>query len=72
MKSRGRTQRLRYGLYVPNFGRSAEPAGLSEMALEAEKYGWDGFFLWDHLVEWDHRVPLYDSFTILAAIAVKT
>ena len=72
MKSRGRRQRPHYGLYVPNFGRSAEPAVLSEMALEAERSGWDGFFLWDHLVEWDHRVPLYDSFTILAAIAVKT
>jgi alkanesulfonate monooxygenase SsuD/methylene tetrahydromethanopterin reductase-like flavin-dependent oxidoreductase (luciferase family) len=45
---------------------------LAEMALEAEKSGWDGFFLWDHLVEWDRRVPLYDSFTSLAAIAMKT
>jgi hypothetical protein len=51
---------------------SAEPTLLSEMALEAEKSGWDGFFLWDHLVESAQRVPLYDSFTTLAAIAVKT
>lgn len=72
MKSNGSGHRLRYGLYVPNFGRSAEPVVLSEMALEAEKSGWDGFFLWDHLVEFAHRVPIYDSFTSLAAIAVKT
>ncbi len=72
MKVRGRKQILRYGLYVPNFGRSAEPNLLLDMAIEAEKFGWDGFFLWDHLVESDLRVSLHDSFTLLAAIAVKT
>lgn len=65
-------RKLRYGLYIPNFGRSAEPSFLSDMALDAERSGWDGFFLWDHLVEYDRRVQLYDSFTTLAAIAVKT
>ena len=70
MKWRKRT--LRFGLYVPNFGKSAEPSVISEMAVEAEKAGWDGFFLWDHLVESNLRVPLYDSFTLLAAMAVKT
>lgn len=45
---------------------------LAEMAVEAEKSGWGGFFLWDHVVEWDRRVPICDSFTVLAAIAVKT
>ena len=63
---------MRYGLYVPNFGRSADPTVLSGMAVEAERCGWDGFFLWDHLVEWTQRVPIYDSFTTLAAIATKT
>jgi alkanesulfonate monooxygenase SsuD/methylene tetrahydromethanopterin reductase-like flavin-dependent oxidoreductase (luciferase family) len=72
MNSKGRRQSISFGLYVPNFGRCAEPTVLSEMALEAEKSGWDGFFLWDHLVEWNQRVPLYDSFTSLGAIAVKT
>ena len=65
-------QDLRYGLYVPCFGKSAHPLVLANMALEAEKAGWDGFFLWDHLVQWEQRVPLYDSFTCLAAIATKT
>ena len=62
--ARRRRQRLRYGLYVPNFGRASEPAVLAEMALEAEKSGWDGFFLWDHIVEWDRRVPICDSLTV--------
>jgi len=63
---------LHYGLYVPNFGKSSYPRTLAKLAGEAEKSGWDGFFLWDHLVEWDKRVPIFDSFIALAAIAVGT
>ncbi len=69
---RNRADNLKFGLYVPNFGRSSHPLTLTEMAVEAEKSGWDGFFLWDHLVEWDKGLPLSDSLTVLAAIAVKT
>ena len=57
---------------MPNFGKSANPLTLCEMASTAEKSGWDGFFLWDHLVEWDKRLLLSDSLTTLAAIATKT
>ena len=67
-----RENRLRYGLYVPNFGRASYARILAELASDAEKSGWDGFFLWDHIVEWNRRVPLCDSFTALAAIALKT
>ncbi len=63
---------MRYGLYVPNFGKGSSPRKYVEMAIEAEKAGWDGFFLWDHLVEWKKRVALHDSFIVLAAIASKT
>lgn len=63
---------MRYGLYMPNFGRAAHPRILAKLALDAERSGWDGFFLWDHLVEWDRRVPIYDSFTSLSAMAVNT
>jgi len=57
---------------VPNFGTASHPETLAKLALEAEKSGWDGFFLWNHLVEWDKRVPIYDSFTSLVAIALNT
>lgn len=40
--------------------------------MEAEKSGWGGFFLWNHIVEWEKRVPIYDPFTSLAAIALRT
>ena len=64
--------RLQYGLYLPNFGRTAYASTLAEMAHEAEMSGWDGFFLWDHLIQWDQRVPICDSFIALAAIAANT
>jgi len=57
---------------VPNVGTASHPETLAKLALEAEKSGWDGFFLWNHLVEWDKRFPIYDTFTSLAAIALKT
>jgi len=63
---------LKHGLYVPNFGKASDPKTLVHAAIEAERHGWDGFFLWDHLVEWEKRVPVSDSFTTLSAIAVKT
>jgi alkanesulfonate monooxygenase SsuD/methylene tetrahydromethanopterin reductase-like flavin-dependent oxidoreductase (luciferase family) len=59
-------------LYVPNFGTASHPETLAKLAMEAEKSGWDGFFLWNHLVEWDKRFPIYDTFTSLTAVALKT
>ena len=57
---------------MPNFGVAAHPRTVAELAEEAEEHGWDGYYLWDHLVLWDKRVPIYDSFTTLAAIAMRT
>ncbi len=65
-------QEPKYGLHVPNFGKAAHPVTLAKLALEAEKSGWDGFFLWNHIVEWEKRVPIYDTFTSLAAMASRT
>jgi alkanesulfonate monooxygenase SsuD/methylene tetrahydromethanopterin reductase-like flavin-dependent oxidoreductase (luciferase family) len=70
--ARRRPNKVRFGLYVPNFGKCSNPLTLAEMAVSAEKAGWDGFFLWDHLVEWDKRFPLSDSLTTLAVIASRT
>ena len=64
--------RLRCGLYVPDFGKSAYPRTMANLAREAEQAGWDGFFLWDHILEWDKWVPVFDSFTNLAAISMST
>jgi len=72
MKSRENV-RVHYGLYVPNFGKASYARTLAELARDAEKYGWDGFFLWDHLVDEGsvHR-PTVDTYTALSAIAMNT
>ncbi len=57
---------------MPNFGKSSDPRMMAELAFVAEKSGWDGFFVWDHILEWDRRVPISDSFTVLAAIATRS
>jgi len=46
---------LRYGLYLPNFGKASNPKTYAELALMAERVGWDGFF-WDRSIEWNQRI----------------
>ena len=65
-------QRLRHGLYLPNFGKASHPKTYAKLALMAERAGWDGFFLWDHVIERNLRIPLTDAFIALSAIAMKT
>lgn len=56
-----------------NFGESADPRVLIELAREAEQAGWNGFFLTDALMyHADGHEPLTDTFTGLAAIAART
>jgi alkanesulfonate monooxygenase SsuD/methylene tetrahydromethanopterin reductase-like flavin-dependent oxidoreductase (luciferase family) len=64
--------KVRYGLYVPNYGKAARPETLVHLASEAEEHGWDGFFLWDSISGEDRRLPTVDAFTTLAAMAVNT
>jgi alkanesulfonate monooxygenase SsuD/methylene tetrahydromethanopterin reductase-like flavin-dependent oxidoreductase (luciferase family) len=61
---------VRYGLSIPNF---AEPSRLVELAVAAERAGWDGFFLWDHIVvNRSMSPPISDPWTTLGAVAVMT
>lgn len=62
---------MRFALNVPNFGALSDPITLMELAADAERSGWDGFFLWDHILLWD-RNPIADPWIALAAIAVRT
>lgn len=68
-----KSHKLRYGLYLPNFGEAAYARTLTELAVESENAGWDGFFLWDHVMHSKtQRSPMVDSLTTLAAVAIKT
>ena len=61
---------MRYGLSVPNIG---EVARLVELGLEADRAGWDGFFLWDHIrFSKEFPVTVFDPWVVLAAIAERT
>lgn len=62
---------MKFGLDLTIFGELADPLVLTELALEAETAGWDGFFLWDHLLAED-RVPVTDPWMVFAAVATRT
>jgi probable F420-dependent oxidoreductase len=63
---------VRRGLAVPNFAEN--PADLIELGTDAERAGFDGFFLWDHIVFSDtgDGPPIADPWQVLAAVATRT
>ena len=62
---------VRWGLSISLSGELADPRQLAEVAVAAERAGWDGVFVWDHL--WNRTsAPFADPFVTLAAIAVAT
>jgi alkanesulfonate monooxygenase SsuD/methylene tetrahydromethanopterin reductase-like flavin-dependent oxidoreductase (luciferase family) len=62
---------VRWGLSISLSGELADPNVVAEVAVTAERSGWDGVFVWDHL--WNRTlVPFADPFVTLAAIAVAT
>jgi alkanesulfonate monooxygenase SsuD/methylene tetrahydromethanopterin reductase-like flavin-dependent oxidoreductase (luciferase family) len=62
---------VRYSISVPNFGELADPRLHTEIAREAERAGWDGYFVWDHLLVWNGNV-VADPWSILTAVALGT
>ena len=64
---------MKYGIYLPNYGKSASASAIAELAAQAEQYGWDGFFIWDHiLAHKTQKVPLLDPWVSLTAVAMRT
>jgi alkanesulfonate monooxygenase SsuD/methylene tetrahydromethanopterin reductase-like flavin-dependent oxidoreductase (luciferase family) len=64
---------MKYGVYLPNFGKEASARAFAELAIEAEEAGWDGFFIWDHILHsLSQRVPLVDPWVTLGAVAIRT
>ncbi len=63
---------MRFGLNVIHVWNVDNPAEyILNLAVAADKAGWDGFLLWDHLT-WFTRAPMVDPWTILGAIAGRT
>jgi alkanesulfonate monooxygenase SsuD/methylene tetrahydromethanopterin reductase-like flavin-dependent oxidoreductase (luciferase family) len=63
---------LRCGVGVPNVGAFGDPLLLVELAMAAEEYGWDGFFVWDHLLYHDQAWDVADPVAVIAAVATRT
>lgn len=64
---------INYGVYIANFGPNWTVNSFVELAKEAEKAGWDGFFIWDHIFSGDMPdANVVDPFITLAAIASQT
>jgi alkanesulfonate monooxygenase SsuD/methylene tetrahydromethanopterin reductase-like flavin-dependent oxidoreductase (luciferase family) len=63
---------MKCGVYLPNFGPYGDIRALVDLARDAERAGWDGFFLWDHIANRGSPVPMVDPWVALAAIAVAT
>jgi alkanesulfonate monooxygenase SsuD/methylene tetrahydromethanopterin reductase-like flavin-dependent oxidoreductase (luciferase family) len=51
----------------------SDAATLVDLAVEAERTGWDGVFLWDHLVfQRQSRLDVHDPWVLLGAMAQAT
>lgn len=59
-----------FGLSVPISGAFADAPLLGELAAEAERAGWDGFFIWDEIIS--DGLPIGDVTVSLAVIALRT
>jgi alkanesulfonate monooxygenase SsuD/methylene tetrahydromethanopterin reductase-like flavin-dependent oxidoreductase (luciferase family) len=60
---------MQFGLDVSIAGVHSNPRTLADLACEAERAGWDGFFVQDYITSDE---PIIDPWVALAAIAVKT
>jgi alkanesulfonate monooxygenase SsuD/methylene tetrahydromethanopterin reductase-like flavin-dependent oxidoreductase (luciferase family) len=61
---------MQYAVSVPPFDEFFQPRVLADLAADAERAGWDGFFIWDHVLIWP--TPIADPWIAMAAIALRT
>lgn len=60
---------MKFG-FISSFGTIDEHVAL---AGEVEEHGWDGYFTWDAVsLDGAWAMPVYDPFSILAAVAART
>jgi alkanesulfonate monooxygenase SsuD/methylene tetrahydromethanopterin reductase-like flavin-dependent oxidoreductase (luciferase family) len=59
---------MKFGFIVP-FATVDQNMNLAQ---EIESAGWDGYFTWDGIAVGDGAVEIWDPWTLLAAVAVKT
>jgi alkanesulfonate monooxygenase SsuD/methylene tetrahydromethanopterin reductase-like flavin-dependent oxidoreductase (luciferase family) len=62
---------MRFGIDLPTTGDYADVRLLAELAVEADRCGWDGFFVYDQVAS-EAPEPLVDPWIALTAIALAT
>ena len=60
---------MHFGIEVVPFGEYSDPRKVMELAVAAERAGWEGIWLWDHLL---FPYGAGDPWVTLAAIAAVT
>ena len=61
---------MRFAVNIPNMG---DAAAVVELAVAAERAGWDGVFVWDHVVYVaDAGFEVHDPWVLLGAVAART
>lgn len=63
------TRPPRAGVYVPNYGPFGDARRIVSLSIEAERAGWDGFFIWDTVQSGFETV---DPWVALSACAAQT
>lgn len=59
---------MKFGFIVP-FASTAQNL---DLASEIEANGWDGYFTWDGIAVGDGTTEIWDPWSLLAAVAVRT
>ena len=64
---------MKHGIYIANYALQGEPSKFVQLAVEAERAGWDGFFMWDHIYpDPEETKHAADPWITLAGIAAST
>jgi alkanesulfonate monooxygenase SsuD/methylene tetrahydromethanopterin reductase-like flavin-dependent oxidoreductase (luciferase family) len=63
---------IRYAVGLPNVGDFGDVQTLTELAVAAERHGWDGVHLWDHVLYHEPDWPAASPTVAAAAIAART
>lgn len=63
---------MKYALDASTADTYSDPLILADLAAEAERAGWDGFFVWDAIFAQPSTLPMCDPWIALAAIAMGT
>jgi alkanesulfonate monooxygenase SsuD/methylene tetrahydromethanopterin reductase-like flavin-dependent oxidoreductase (luciferase family) len=64
---------MKFGVFLPNFGPFGDPDALVQLAVDAERSGWQGFFIWDHIqLDGAATGPIVDPWVALTAVAAAT